>query len=232
MFYMGKARPWRQITAKVSIEGTRPLLWHHFGPDAIPLESKARTGKAGNDPEEWRKTVLATKDGQLYLEPSYIFACLRAGAKQTRRGRGTMQATVGASLEVLEERVLVDRRLPAVELDNLKQAKDKPVYLDVQSVRNPVTGARNIRYRVAASPGWKAAFTLRWDNTLVSREEMEHILHDSGRFAGLGDGRSIGFGRFEVRSVEVEVPAGDGNAKKQTAKGNLGKNKKNSLAAR
>jgi hypothetical protein len=113
------------ITAKVTIRGTRPLLWHHFGPESIPLEAKARTGKAGNDPEEWKKTVLATPDGQLYLEPSYIFACIRAGEKQTHRGRGSLQGTVGASLEVLEERVLVDRRLPAADLNNLKQAKDK-----------------------------------------------------------------------------------------------------------
>jgi hypothetical protein len=59
---------------------------------------------------------------------------------------------------------------------------------------------------------------------------MENILHDSGRFAGLGDGRGIGFGRFEVKSVELT--AGDGNAKKQTARGDFGKNTSKSLAAR
>ena len=54
------------ISATVAIEGVRPLLWHHFGPDAIPLEAKPRTGKAGNDPDEWKKTVLITSDNQLY----------------------------------------------------------------------------------------------------------------------------------------------------------------------
>lgn len=55
------------LTAKVQIEGTRPLLWHHFGIDAIPLEKQERSGVSGNDPEEWRKTVLMTSDRQLYL---------------------------------------------------------------------------------------------------------------------------------------------------------------------
>ena len=71
--------------AMVKIKGTRSLLWHHFGPDALPLEKQERTGVAGNDPEEWKKTYLVTKDKQLYLDPSYIFACIRW--PETRRVR-------------------------------------------------------------------------------------------------------------------------------------------------
>jgi len=32
------------ITAKVSIRGVRPLLIHHFGPDALPLEKQEKDG--------------------------------------------------------------------------------------------------------------------------------------------------------------------------------------------
>ena len=83
------------VKAKVSIEGVQPLLWHHFGPDAIPLGAKEKSGKAGNDPDEWRKTVLATESGQLYLRREYVFGCLRAAAKFTtlrRRMRETIAA--------------------------------------------------------------------------------------------------------------------------------------------
>jgi hypothetical protein len=80
---------------------------------------------------------------------------------------------------------------------------DAPVYLDVRSVKNPATKARNVRYRVAASSGWEAEFTLMWDKTVVSRGEMESALRDAGRLVGLGDGRSIGAGRFEVVSFEA-----------------------------
>jgi hypothetical protein len=212
------------INAKVTIEGTRPLLWHHFGADAIALEAKPRSGKAGNDPDEWRKTVLATPEGQLYLEPSYIFACLREGAKHTSRKRGTMQPLVSATLQVSDDRVFVDRRLPKGDLQQLRQAKDQPVYLDVQSVRNPVTRGRNVRYRVAASPGWRTTFTLVCDNTLVGLDAMEAIVIDAGKFAGLGDGRTIGFGRFIVKSFEPRT--GNGNAQKATTKRNLGRNTK------
>jgi hypothetical protein len=80
------------LTAHVTITGTRPLLWHHFGPDAIPPEGRQqREGVAGNNPKEWKWSVLATKNGQHYLEPSQVFAAIPAGARYTPRRRGTLQ---------------------------------------------------------------------------------------------------------------------------------------------
>ena len=64
------------VTAIVTIEGTRPLLWNAFTPDAIPLQKREKSGVAGNDPTEWRKTVLMTKGRQLYVEPTYVFGCV------------------------------------------------------------------------------------------------------------------------------------------------------------
>jgi len=40
------------MIAEVSIEGLRPLLFHVFGPEALPLEKQERTDVTGNDPEE------------------------------------------------------------------------------------------------------------------------------------------------------------------------------------
>lgn len=199
------------LMAKARIRGIRPLWWHRFGPDSIPLEKQERTGVAGNDPEEWRKTALVTKEGQLYLDPSYVFGTVRDGAKHTARKRGSLQPYVAATLQVVDDRILIDRFMPDANgvPYNLKTAQvppedpDAPVYLDVRSVKNPATKARNVRYRVAASSGWEAEFTLMWDKTVVSRGEMESALRDAGRLVGLGDGRSIGAGRFEVVSFEA-----------------------------
>jgi hypothetical protein len=188
--------------ADIKIQGTRPLLWHHFGPDALPLEKKERVGVAGNNPEEWKKTVLVTDNGQLYLDPSYVFACIRDGARHTKKGRGSIQSAVTATLQVLDNMILVDRFLPE-NINELQNKTEEPVYLDVRSVKNPSTRARNIRYRVAASPGWQAKFSIMWDITIVSRSEMQAAVIDAGRFSGLGDGRNIGFGRFVVVSFEI-----------------------------
>lgn len=192
------------LQAEVTVRGARPLFWHRFGPDALPLEKREKTGVAGNDPEEWKRTVLVTKEGQLFLEPSYAFGCIRDGAKFTKKGKGSIQSMVAATLQITDDKILVDRFLPGGLQTPPPADPDELVYLDVRSVRNPATKARNVRYRVAASPGWTATFHLLWDSTIVSRGEMNAALIDAGRLVGLGDGRSIGFGRFEVVSFEVK----------------------------
>ncbi len=190
------------LKAKVEIVGKRPILFHSFSVDSIPLGKKERSGVAGNDPEEWKRSVLRTKEGQLYVDSSYIFGCLRDGGKHIKSGRGSIQAKVSSTLIVIDEMILLDRFVPDEE--SLTQDKTQPVYLDIRSVRNPATKGRNVRYRIAASPGWKASFEIEWENTIVSRGEMQSALDSAGSFVGLGDGRSIGFGRFTVESFEIE----------------------------
>src|SRR5215468_6756520 len=100
------------LSATITICGVRPLLWHRFGADAIPLTKQEKTGVAGNDPEEWRRSVLVTSENQLYLDPTAVFGCLRDAARFTPRKRGTLQPLLSATLQVCDERVLIDRYLP------------------------------------------------------------------------------------------------------------------------
>ena len=191
------------LTASVAIEGTRAMLWHAFTPDAIPTSGRReRTGVRGNDPQEWRQSVLMTSERQLYLPPSYVFGCLRDAARFTRRGRGSLQATLVATLEILDERILVDRFVPPEPLPTDPAA---PVFMHITSVRNPATKARNIRYRIAAAAGWRISFNIRVDRTVIARQELEAVVIDAGRLVGLGNGRSIGFGRFVVRAFEPAI---------------------------
>lgn len=188
------------ITAEVTIKGTRPILWHHFGPDAIPLEKGERTGVAGHDPEEWRKTVLFTPERQLYVEPSYIFGTIIGGARQVKKGRGSIQADVAATLQVTDDLVLFDRFLPA---EPIPTDRTELVYMDIRSVVNPGTKGRNVRYRIAAASGWSTIFHLLWDKTVVNRAQMEAATRDAGTLVGIGSGRKIGMGRFEIVSFVV-----------------------------
>jgi hypothetical protein len=188
------------LYARLGVAGVRPLLWHAFGPDSLPLKKREQTGVAGNDPEEWRRTLLMTGERQLYLKPSYAFGALRDGARYTKKGRGTLQPLIAATLQVLDERILLDRFVPA---EPLPVDPHEPVYLDVQSVRNPTTRAHNIRYRVAASVPWSFTVTILWDRTVISRAEMEAVVIDTGRLVGIGDGRTIGYGRFTLEHFTV-----------------------------
>lgn len=192
-----------QIKALVDIEGIRPFLWNSFGPDALPLEKQERTGVAGNNPFEWKKTVLKTKDGRLYIDPSYVFGCLRNAAKYTKKGKASIQTSVSATLQVMDNLIFFENRNIPEDIENLKNEFEEPVYLDVRSVVNPGTRGRNIRYRVAASPGWKLKFNIQWDNTIVSRQEMQAVINDAAMLVGLGDARNIGFGRFKINTFDI-----------------------------
>jgi len=190
------------IIAEVVIEGTRPLLFHVFGPEALPLEKQEKSGVAGHDPNEWHKTYTATKEGQLYLRPDYIFGCLVNGARYTKRGRGTAMSAAQATLQILDESLLLDRYMP--EGDMPINEYDSPVYLDIRGARNPSTKGRAVRYRVACSPGWKTTFRATFDGTVIGRNEFEAIVRDAGVFVGLGDGRSIGMGRYALVSCTFD----------------------------
>jgi hypothetical protein len=188
------------VRASVEIRGKRPLLQHQFGPEALPLEKGEKTGVAGNDPTEWRKTCMVTSGGQLYVRGSYVFATIRDASKHTKKGKGSIQALMAATLQVEEEQVLLDRWMP--KEDDPLPDPSQSVYIDVTGVRNPTTKARNVRYRLAASAGWTATFTLVWDKTIVSREQMKAVLNDAGTLVGLADGRGIGYGRFDIVRFE------------------------------
>jgi len=188
------------LDACVAIVGTRPLLFNRFGPDAIPLNKSERTGVAGNDPEEWKRRICWDDQRQLFLEAPVIFACIRDGGRYTKKGRSSLQNAVVATLMINEAVILIDRFLPENEVPT---DPTSPVYIDVRGVRMKL-GSRNVRYRVAASPGWRASFRLAWDKTVLSRTELQAVCIDAGRYVGIGDGRKIGFGRFEVDKFEVK----------------------------
>jgi len=202
------------LKATVTLIGKRPILFHGFSIDTIALEKRERTGVAGNDPEEWKRSVLKTTNNQLYLDSSYIFGCFRDGGKHIKSGRGSIQTKVASTLLVLDETILLDRFLP--EESELTTDKTQPVYLDIRSVKNPTTKARNVRYRIAASQGWKVTFKIEWENTVVSREQMHSVIDSAGSFVGLGDGRSIGFGRFTVEQFEIEEIVQEQGKKRKT----------------
>lgn len=191
------------MTATVSIEGTRIMLWNAFNPSVIPPKKReAKGGAAGNDPDEWKRSVLVTDQGQLYVTTLYVFGCLRDGARYTKTGRYSLQPRVVATLQVLDECILTNRFLPQ-GLTNLTTDPEELVHLDIRGVKNPSTRGRNVRYRVATLAGWQMTFHLLWNVTIVSREQMEAVIIDAGNFCGLGDGRALGFGRFRLTHFEV-----------------------------
>ncbi len=186
---------------KATVKMTREYLWHNPSDDILDGGRKAKTGTAGNDPEEWKKSFTATKEGQLYVKPEQIFGCMREAGKHTKQGRGTMKNTIAATLQVDEDRILLDKNVG--NLDDIPiNDFEAGLYVDKRPVKNPATKGLNMRYRLAVPKGTELTFHMVYDNTLLNSGMVESILRDAGSLVGIGDGRAIGKGRFEVTSFE------------------------------
>lgn len=195
------------VKAKVKIEGIRPLMWNHFGPHALPLEPQERGGVAGNNPDEWRNSVLMSPDRELYLLPSSIFKCLREGGRYIKQGRSSLEKPVTATVQVQGKLIIVQGRFvpkkPEFLHNGIFQEEIPEVFVDVSPVVNPSTKNRNIRYRVTTAPGWQCSFEIQFDKSIVSRSQMESVCVQAGALVGLGDGRSMGLGRFKLLTFEA-----------------------------
>ncbi|PIS00536.1 MAG: hypothetical protein COT84_06965 [Chlamydiae bacterium CG10_big_fil_rev_8_21_14_0_10_35_9] len=187
--------------ATIDLEGTRNLLINAFFVSALSKDKKEKTGSAGNDPEEWKRTIhIKEEDNQLFLPGTYFFSSFCHGAKYIKFGRGSIQPKVASTLQVVDEEVLLDRFIP--QDWQLSQDSKKPVFLDIRGVKNPSTRGKNARYRVALRKDWKCSLSIYWDSSIVSVNEMHSAIIHAGSFVGLGDGRTIGFGRFKVSKFE------------------------------
>src|ERR1044071_865881 len=100
------------IRARVVIRGTRPLLQNQFTQDSIPLKKREKTGVAGHDPEEWKRSAMIAENGQLYVRAESVWSMLVGGAVFTKKGGGSIQPIVRATLLVLDDRVMLDRKMP------------------------------------------------------------------------------------------------------------------------
>lgn len=111
---------------------------------------------------------------------------------------------VEATLTVMDNLILIDRFMPeGCPPNEPPRDPTQPVYLDVRMTRNPTSKARNVTYRIVAAEGWNASFSLLWDRTVVSREQMQACVIDGGRLVGLGNARRIGMGRYAVERFDV-----------------------------
>ncbi len=49
-------------------------------------------------------------------------------------------------------------------------------------------------------------FVITWEDTLVNQNEMKAIIIDAGRLVGIGNGRKIGMGRFDLEGKRPPKP--------------------------
>jgi hypothetical protein len=190
-----------RTTAMVKIEGTKPILFHTFPLNTFSIDKK-KEGKTGDNPEEWKDTVLMNENRQLYVYNTYLQSAISEGGKEIKAGRGNISKKITSAVEIVEPKILLDG-LFVPDDESLGRSDIDPVYLDVRAVVNPMTKGRNLRYRIAAKAGWKCSFILSWEDKIVSKDQVKLSLENGGALSGIGDGRKIGFGKFKILEFVV-----------------------------
>ncbi len=192
----------------VEIEGVKPFIFHKFNIEQIQALSKPKTGSAGNDPDEWKRSFFYDDEDKLYIPSNYLFSAFKNGSVHTKVGRGSIQKTWISAVTMDEEKVYFNRTMfknwQDTTFEELITNSSEPVYIDIRMVSNPNTKGKNVRYRVALSPGWVLKFHMDVDDSLVSMQQTKKIIEDTGKMQGLADGRTLGYGRFKLNEFSHE----------------------------
>ena len=142
-----------------------------------------------------------TSDRQLYVMGCYLVGAIKTAGKLIKVGKATMMKKIESCLECTQDQLLLKDLFVPLEED-MTNSPTEPVYVDIRSVVNPSTKGRNLRYRVAAKAGWELSAIIQWDDSLVSKDMMKQCVENAGLYEGIGDGRKIGFGRFEMKDFK------------------------------
>ena len=187
-------------------KGVTPLLMHKFNIEQLTNQNKIKEGTTGNNPNEWKTSIY--HEGRRFLIPaSNLHATISNGGKYIKAGRGTLVKVIPSAIRIPIQKFFINRELPDdlenLNFDNMTKDSSQPCYIDVRAVNNPATKGKNIRYRMALSPGWEAKIELEWNDTIVSRDQIEKTIISAGELVGILEARSLGYGRFNVEDFSV-----------------------------
>jgi hypothetical protein len=145
------------------------------------LEMSAKISRA-----EWEGGLYFDQRLGPYIPGNNILACIKHGARLTRGGKE------------VERCVQIVHQKNPLEYDGPRDIQglwDAGTFKDRRGVK--VQRAKIFRTRPAFDD-WSLQFRLLYTTEGIDLDALCKYMADAGTFIGLGDARSIGFGRFKV----------------------------------
>jgi hypothetical protein len=190
---------------QLKLTGVTALLMHsdrYANPlDVLTKQHKALTSKRKKTDDDHAAIARSELLGSLYydktngihLPSENLKSCLVEAAKLNRLG-----AEFKRSLMLLDEALPLQYKGPK---DPEKLIED-PNFVLAKSV--VVGQARLMRFRPRFAAGWVLNATLEYDETRIDPSELKTVIHNAGRYVGLGDWRPAcggSYGRFTVEGI-------------------------------
>ena len=191
----------------VTLNGTQALIEHSpkcVNPlHPIALEMKKLTSKRKKTEDdlikisdlEWEAGVYWDDNIGLVIPNECLLATIVNGAKLRKNG-----SAIQRYVQVVDSLAPLD----IGEVQNYDKLKKDPRFRDVRSVC--VSRSRVIRTRPRFNT-WRVEFDLTYDETKIDADVIITSREDAGRYVGLCEMRNMGYGRFAVNAVEVEMVA-------------------------
>ena len=169
----------------ITIRGLSPLLMHAY--PLVPVEALEK-----KTPEEQAElAAYRTPKGELYLPGTNLQRSLVAGAAFSKgKGRASLAKTAAACLLVESEYLVFDVQQYTIDT--------RPVVI-------PATKGRVLRHRPRLD-SWCVTFSVSYDDTLLTADQVRRIIDDTGKHVGVLDFRPEKkgpFGRFIVDHWEA-----------------------------
>lgn len=179
-------------SAKVTIEGTAPILFHGYNVESVKEKAGAAKGSKAKKSDDVESYVYRTDDGRLGI-PGLMFCAAVAHAGRRVQDPSSPRKSM---LDLCKAAII-----PLDDVAPMQPDTEAWDYLDVRRVvvqRNAVP-----RERPAMRTGWRITF-----NLLVNAPEyinpmmLRGLITKAGKFSGLGDFRPT-FGRFDIVGFET-----------------------------
>ena len=181
------------ITLDITVEGVSPLLINRFKEqDEIPATTKKGKKDYGTPRQQAEATAYADEDTKkLWIPCSWITGSIATVASdyKLKNSKKSVKSVSGGAVVPCEEKIYFTEGYVTEDVE-------------IDSRPAVVNRARIMRHR-ARLEKWSLNFQLGLDDEIIPEDDLNQILTDAGRRAGLGDYRPPKggpFGRYKITS--------------------------------
>jgi|SRR5262245_53826126 len=177
-------------TARVTVEGTAPILFHAWNTEAVEEKGKAAKGSKAKKTDDVESYVYRCDNGNIGIPGAYLRGAVLAAAKYRQDPRSPRKSAQDLfKAGVVATTILADT--------------GKAHWDAVERHRVKVQMAAVTRSRPALFPGWRATFDLSvLTPEYIPPDLLNAVVQEAGRLVGLADFRPT-YGRFQVVAFDV-----------------------------
>ena len=178
--------------AKISVEGSTPILFHRWSVEAIEEKAKTAKGSKGKKTDNVESYVWRDEEKRICIPGEYLRqACIHA-AKFRQDPRSPRKS----AMDLFKAALIVQTELSPILIGPSYKPTTKWEFIDQRRVQ--VQRAGITRMRPAFLKGWRATFELGvLLPEYIGRDVLLDVLTSAGKLIGIADNRPT-YGRFQV----------------------------------